>query len=111
MAELTVARVPKLEFLNASNSSVILEAKAWRYPRASFSSLTLEYMHIQTEVKYQSKTEKNLVSNIILKCDKEISEKGQKFKDVLKCLLLLKFYHSTVNKWEVVCWTVHLFTD
>lgn len=29
-AELTVARVPKLEFLNASNSSVILEAKAWR---------------------------------------------------------------------------------
>lgn len=27
-AVLTVARVPKLEFLNASNSSVILEAKA-----------------------------------------------------------------------------------
>lgn len=28
MTVLTVARVPKLEFLNASNSSVILEAKA-----------------------------------------------------------------------------------
>lgn len=41
-AGLTVARAPRLEFLKASNSSVILEAKAWRYPRASFSSLTLE---------------------------------------------------------------------
>ena len=83
MAELTVARVPKLEFLKASNSSVILEAKAWRYPRASFSSLTLEYMQIKTEIKYQSKIENFSEIYIILKHHKEISEKWQKFKDVL----------------------------
>lgn len=32
---------PRLELRSDSSSSVILEANAWRYPRASFSSLTL----------------------------------------------------------------------
>lgn len=38
---LTSVREPRLELLNDSSSSVILDANAWRQPRASFSSLTL----------------------------------------------------------------------
>lgn len=42
---LTVARAPRLALLRPSSSSVILVANACRYPRASFSSLTLRDKH------------------------------------------------------------------
>lgn len=48
----TVALAPRLVFLSPSNSSVILVARACRYPRASFSSLTLQQTRKNTRLHY-----------------------------------------------------------
>lgn len=46
---LTVPLAPRLVFLSPSSSSVIFVARAWRYPRASFSSLTLQRILNQSQ--------------------------------------------------------------